>query len=105
MTPIPLASQRANRATVLELVIVWRPPARPSDTQDELRALVIDDLRATLSEDFGQLRDPEGELLTEASRGFSALSPAVAMPLKRPGYLVDRLRMAYQSGADFLFEG
>ena len=102
------ASMRSNQTTVIELMIVWRPPKEPRDVQGALRARVIDDLRVTLSEECGQLRDVEtGELLTEALTRFQRLSPVIASPRGRPQYLLDRVRVAYQSyvGPDFQFEG
>ena len=61
----------------------------------------------TLSEDFGQLRDENGELITEALTRFQRLNQALAVPRGNPQYLIDRFRVAYQSfvGQDFQFEG
>lgn len=100
-------SQRKDQVTQIELHIVWRPPRRPRDVQGALRARVIDDLRVTLSEDFGQLKDEDGQLLTEALTRFRRLQPLVAVPRGAPKYLLDRVRVDYRSfvGPDFQFEG
>lgn len=101
----PLAGEAADQTTVIDITIVWQPPARSRDTADDLRARVIDAIRATLSADYGRLTDPEGAPLTEALLRFQRLQPVEAVPRGKPQYLLDRLRVAYRSlvGPDFQF--
>lgn len=101
----PLAGDTGEQTTVIDLVIVWASPAAAHSTDDELRARIIDDLRATLLEGHGRLLDPEGAPLTEALTRFQRLLPAEAVPRGAPQYLLDRMRVAYRSciRADFQF--
>lgn len=103
----PLASQHGDQTTVIEISIVWPPPLRARDVRDGLRPRLLDDLRATLLLDYGQLRTPEGELLTEGLTRFQRLPPVEAIPRVKPQYLLDRLRVAYRSHvlSDLNFEG
>lgn len=103
----PLASQHSDQTTVIGMVIIWPAPLRPRDVQDGLRPRILDDIRATLKEDYGRLRDQDGSLLTESLTRFQRLQPVEAVPRIKPQYLRDRLQVAYKSHvlADLTFEG
>ena len=102
----PLASQRSVQTTVVDLVIAW-PPPDPCAAAEDLRSRVLDDLRATLQEGYGQLTDENGAPVSEALTRFQRLNPALAVPRGNPAMLVDRVRVGFRSWVDsgFRFEG
>ena len=96
----PMASGRSNQTSILDVVLIWPIEARSDDTNDDLRARVLDDLRVLLTP---ALQNEAGEWITEALTRFQRFESGVWSA----EFLLDRLRVVYQSylTAELMFEG